>query len=622
MNPQLTLDRTEPTGVAQAPAGNSQPSTPNSQPCLALIGAGYWGKNLARNFNALGALRTLCDASELTLSSYNGEFEAVAKCLDFERVLEDPAITRVALAAPAVLHYDLAKAALLAGKDVFVEKPLCLHAGQARELVALAKANTRVLMVGHLLQYHPCIQKLQAMLAQGELGKLHYITSNRLNLGKIRREENALWSFAPHDLSVILSLAGHQLPEQVRCTGEAYLTNGVADTTLTSLRFAGNIRAHVFVSWLNPFKEQKLTVVGSNGIAVFDDTRPWNEKLMLYRQYLTWTNGTIPTPSKAKAEPIAVPEAEPLREECLHFLKCCQDRRAPRTDGHEGLRVLQVLEAAQLSLEKDGEAVKPSTLAPRPTLNPQPSSQPPHSTLNPQPSTSYYVHPTALVDDGAVVGRGTKLWHFSHVMKGAQIGERCVFGQNVNVDGGTIIGNNVKVQNNVSLYTGMVVEDDVFLGPSCVLTNVTNPRSQVNRHSLYEKTVIKRGATVGANATIVCGVTLGRYCFIGAGAVVTKDAPDYALILGNPGRQKGWMSRHGHRLNHPDSEGTMRCPESGYRYQLQPQPSTLDPQPLQTLRCLDLGEESALPKTLAKGTKSYEQFKHSSQPLTAALHAP
>jgi UDP-2-acetamido-3-amino-2,3-dideoxy-glucuronate N-acetyltransferase len=170
----------------------------------------------------------------------------------------------------------------------------------------------------------------------------------------------------------------------------------------------------------------------------------------------------------------------------------------------------------------------------------------------------------------------------------------------------------VKVQNNVSIYTGTVVEDDVFLGPSCVLTNVTNPRSQVNRHSLYEKTVIKRGATVGANATIVCGVTLGRYCFIGAGAVVTKDVPDYALVIGNPGRQKGWMSRHGHRLNHPDSEGTMRCPESGYRYQLQSQPSTLNTSPAQTLHCLDLDEESALPTILANGVKFYDEFKHAS----------
>jgi UDP-2-acetamido-3-amino-2,3-dideoxy-glucuronate N-acetyltransferase len=432
-----------------------------------------------------------------------------------------------------------------------------------------------------LLQYHPYVQKLQAMVNQGELGKLLYITSNRLNLGKIRQEENSLWSFAPHDISVILSLAGNQLPEQVRCLGESYLTSGVADTTLTTLKFPGALRAHIYVTWLNPFKEQKLTVVGSEGMAVFDDTRPWNEKLLLHRQYLVWANGQVPTPKKNSGEFVVVPESEPLREECLHFLDACRTRCAPRTDAGEGLRVLQVLQAAQQSLTHDGDGVCPATALKL-------------------PAAEYFVHPTALVDDGAIIGRGTKVWHFSHVMKGARLGERCVLGQNVNVDGGTVIGNNVKIQNNVSIYTGLVIEDDVFLGPSCVLTNVTNPRSQVSRHSLYEPTTIKRGATIGANATIVCGVTIGRYAFIGAGAVVTKDVPDYAMITGNPGRKKGWMSRHGHSLKHPDAQGVMTCPESGFRYQ-----ETADG----NLKCLDLDENAILPEPLARGSKTYDEFK-------------
>ena len=189
-------------------------------------------------------------------------------------------------------------------------------------------------------------------------------------------------------------------------------------------------------------------------------------------------------------------------------------------------------------------------------------------------------------------------------MPGARIGERCVIGQNVNIDGGARIGNNVKIQNNVSVYTGTTVEDDVFLGPSCVLTNVTNPRSQVNRHSLYEKTLFKRGCTVGANSTIVCGVTIGRYAFIGAGTVVTKDVPDYALIVGNPGRRLGWMSRHGHRLPKPDTAGIMLCPETGYRYQ-ENSPGVL--------RCLDLDEDAPLPAELTKGTKAYRELKSTAQ---------
>ena len=213
--------------------------------------------------------------------------------------------------------------------------------------------------------------------------------------------------------------------------------------------------------------------------------------------------------------------------------------------------------------------------------------------------TEYFVHESSYVDDGAKIGAGTRIWHFSHIMQGAKIGERCVLGQNVNVAGGVVIGNNVKVQNNVSIYTGSVIEDDVFLGPSCVLTNVTNPRSQVNRHSLYEKTIIKRGATIGANATIVCGVTIGRYAFVGAGAVVTRDVPDYALVLGSPARQQGWMSRHGHRLK-PGKDGVLICPESGFRYQ------EIEGN---RLCCMDLAEDQPLPPDLSKGFKGYDKFK-------------
>lgn len=212
----------------------------------------------------------------------------------------------------------------------------------------------------------------------------------------------------------------------------------------------------------------------------------------------------------------------------------------------------------------------------------------------------YFVHETAYVDDPCEIGKGTKIWHFSHVMKEAMIGKNCILGQNVNVAGGVVIGNNVKIQNNVSIYTGTIVEDDVFLGPSCVLTNITNPRSQIVRHSLYEKTIIRRGTTVGANATIVCGIELGRYCFIAAGAVVTEDVPDYALMVGVPGQQAGWMSRHGIRLGEPDSEGIMICAESGYRYK-EVEPGVM--------RCLDLDEEAPLPPDQAIGRVSYDESK-------------
>lgn len=213
---------------------------------------------------------------------------------------------------------------------------------------------------------------------------------------------------------------------------------------------------------------------------------------------------------------------------------------------------------------------------------------------------SYFKHETAVIDDGCVIGEGTKVWHFAHICPGAEIGKRCVFGQNTMVANDVKIGSNVKVQNNVAIYTGTTIEDDVFLGPSCVLTNVTNPRSQVKRHSLYEKTLIRRGATIGANATIVCGVTLGRYSFIAAGAVVTRDVPDYAFIMGVPGRQQGWMSRHGHILKNADNDGVYTCPESGFHYQEVAKGQ---------LKCLDLDEETQLPENLSVGEKNYDDFK-------------
>ena len=330
----------------------------NEQPCdLALIGAGYWGKNLARNFHQLGVLRLLCDADEEALGRFNAEYDGLETCPDPEQVFTNGTITRVAIAAPAKLHYRLAKRAIEAGKDVFVEKPLCLDVAEAEELIRLADNRQRILMVGHLLQYHPCVRRLRELAGSGALGQLQYITSNRLNLGKIRREENALWSFAPHDLSVILSLAGDRLPKRVTCTGGSYLTSGIADTTLMAMRFDGGVGAHVYVSWLNPFKEQKLTVIGSEGMLVFDDTLPWEQKLLLFRDHLAWGDGGVPEPNKSAGEPVEVPEDEPLRCECEHFLEATANRTAPRTDGREGLRVLRTLHAAQASLDRDGEPV-------------------------------------------------------------------------------------------------------------------------------------------------------------------------------------------------------------------------------------------------------------------------
>jgi len=518
-------------------------------PSLALVGAGRWGKNLARNFYQLGVLHTLCDSNEKLLDDYQKEYPDIHLTSNYNSLLTDPNIDKIAIAAPAAHHYALAKKALEHHKDLYVEKPLCLHASEADELIALAQKNGCILMVGHLLQYHPCIQKIQELIAAGELGKIQVITSNRLNLGCIRTEENVLWSFAPHDISVILSLCGNELPTSVSCSGGAYISEGIADSALTCMEFEGGVRAHIHVSWLHPYKEQKLSIVGSQGMLLFDDTQPWDNKLTIVRHPIHWTHGKIPVAHPLQPEKITVPQAEPLKEECRHFLLCCQERTSPRTNGEEGRRVLQVLEAAQHSLDN---ANRKCTL----------------------PLPTFFAHPSAFIDPDATIGPGTKIWHCSHIMKEATLGKNCNIGQNVVISPNVILGYNVKVQNNVSIYSGVVCEDDVFLGPSMVFTNVKNPRSEVNRRGQYLTTTVRQGATIGANATIVCGIEIGAYAFIGAGAVVTKDVKPYALMVGNPARQCGWMSRHGEKLAlpvlAPEHESlTACCPATQEEYTLQ-----------------------------------------------------
>ena len=547
-------------------------SSEKAQVRVAVVGLGYWGKNLVRNFYQLNALAGLCDSNTRVKESYQLDYPGVKLYQDFAEVLSDSSLTAVALATPAATHYELAKAALTAGKDVFVEKPLAIDLMQGEELVKLATDKNRILMVGHILRYHPAILKLRQLIQNGDLGKINYLYSNRLNIGKIRTEENILWSFAPHDISVMLALLD-EMPSNVSCHGGSYLSHGIPDVTLSNFEFPSGVRAHIFVSWLHPIKEQKLVVVGSEKMAVFDDAA--DHKLVLYPHKVEWKN-RIPTAVKAEGEIVNLEVVEPLRAECQHFLNCSEFKTPPITDGFEGLRVLQILDACQRALQNAGNRIDLVSSVGR-DLEP-----------------TYFVHESAYVDNGATIGKGTKVWHFSHIMKGAKIGERCIIGQNVNVDGGTIVGNNVKIQNNVSIYTGVEIEDDVFLGPSCVLTNVRNPRSQIIRHSLYEKTTLQRGCTIGANATIVCGVKIGSYAFVGSGAVVTKDVPAYALVVGNPARQVGWMSRHGHRLQSPDSAGVMKCSESGYRYH-EVEPGVL--------RCIDLDENAPLPEQLLKTKK-------------------
>ncbi|MEW6130294.1 MAG: Gfo/Idh/MocA family oxidoreductase [Acidobacteriota bacterium] len=326
----------------------------NQLPGIAVVGAGYWGVNHVRNFYQLGALQTVCDANIASLQKISETFPDVNIETDFEKVLADSAIQGVVIATPAESHFRLASRALKAGKHLLVEKPLTLNVEEGEQLVALAGEQQRVLMVGHLLEFHPAVLRLREFIESGELGELHYIYSNRLNLGKIRREENILWSFAPHDIAIILRLVG-ELPSRVSATGGAYLQPQIADVTVTNMEFPHGTRAQIFVSWLHPYKEQRMVIVGSKKMAVFDDVRKEN-KLMTYEHVIEFVEGE-PVMKKGEGIPVELESAEPLKRECQHFLECIQTGKQPLTDGESGVRVLRILEAAEQSLEQQGAPV-------------------------------------------------------------------------------------------------------------------------------------------------------------------------------------------------------------------------------------------------------------------------
>jgi UDP-2-acetamido-3-amino-2,3-dideoxy-glucuronate N-acetyltransferase len=507
---------------------------------IGVVGCGNWGRNLVRVFQSLGVLNSICEPSFEGKEIARSIAPHTVLVEDFQEMLQDPAIDAVVIATPAATHAKLTCAALSANKHVFVEKPLAFSLSEGEEIFALANRAKRIVMVGHILSYHPAVLKLKELIDQGVFGKILYINSHRLNFGKVRREENILWSFAPHDISTILMLL-EEFPEEVRCTGGQYLQKGIYDLTLTTLDFASGVKAHIFVSWMHPFKEQKLVVIGDKKMAVFDDTS--DDKLILFPHTIEWQNRTVVT-RKMKGEAIAIDATEPLLAECLHFLDCIRTGSTPKTDASEGLRVLEVLSASEESLRENGKAILP------------------HG----EKQSSYFVHPSSYIDKDVQIGEGTKIWHFSHILSKTRVGKNCVISQNVMIGPEVSIGDNVKIQNNVSIYKGVTLESDVFCGPSMVSTNVINPRSAIPRKSEFRNTHVGHGASLGANCTILAGTRIGRYAFIGAGAVVTKDIPDYAVVTGIPARLAGWMCECGVKLTWINDQG--RCEGCERVYQL------------------------------------------------------
>lgn len=504
---------------------------------VAVIGSGKWGRNLVRNFNDLSALGAIVESDTSRHAELMRDYPGIPVHPRLEE-LSPKMIGAVVIATPVPTHFAVATAALNMGFDVFVEKPMTFAVKDAEELAALASSKGRVLMVGHLLLYQPAIRWIASYLKEKGLGRIHSLHQERLNLGRARSVENALWSLGVHDIAVILHLVGAS-PYDVQATGQCALQGAVEDDVYVHLKFPGGVQAHLHTSWLWPEKSRKLTIVGELGMLVFDELK---QTVTLHMKSI---NPSLENVDKGAAVVFQASD-EPLRLELTHFLERLADRQAPSSDGKSGTEVIRVLDAATRLLRgKEAKMMVNSG-----------------SRLE-----GVTVHESACVDDGATIGKGTRIWHFSHVSAGSVIGENCSLGQNVFVAKQVTVGNNVKIQNNVSLYEGVVLEDMVFCGPSMVFTNVRTPRSAFprNKSSDYHKTLVRKGASIGANATIVCGSTIGEWAFVAAGAVVTKDVPAYAMIAGVPGRVIGWACECGITLKFEKERA--RCGECGRQYQ-------------------------------------------------------
>jgi len=506
---------------------------------IAVVGCGRWGRNYVRNFAEFEALHTVCDLKSAPLKAIHRQYPDVNIKKQFNEVLLDKEIKGVVVVTPPATHYSLVKSALKAGKDVLVEKPLALRVEEGESLVELATRQGCILMVGDIFCYHPAVVKLKEIIQAGDLGKIYYIYSNRLNLGQFRTEENNISRFAQQDISVIPALLD-DTPVFLSVRGGNCVQPGIGNIMITALEFTSGVQAHFFANYLHPDDEEKLLIMGDRGVAVFDN-RTTNSKLILCENAVSWVN-KAPFPLSSNQRVVEVIAEEPLRRECQDFLECIEHRNMPRTDGQHGLQELRILDACQRSLQEGGKTILLGSEEP-----------------------AFYVHETSLIDKHCSIGRGTKIWHFCHLMPGVTIGERCILGQNTFVGRGVSIGNNVKIQNNVSVYEGVVIEDDVFCGPSCVFTHIINPRAHIPRRDKFLSTLVKRGATIGANSTILGGLTIGKFAFIGAGAVVTRDVPDYALVHGNPARFQGWRCQCSEELSF-NEKGEARCSTCAFEY--------------------------------------------------------
>ncbi len=508
---------------------------------ICVVGVGRWGKNHVKTLQGLNALGGIVEADEEKQEQLKSQYGDIPIYGNLNETFKDQ-FDGYTVATPAQTHYSVGKEILRQRKPVLIEKPMALTVAEAKELKQMADQLNVPLMVGHVLLFHPAIQKIKELVQNEKIGRLQYLYSNRLNLGTVRKEENILWSFAPHDIAIFQYLI-EKMPTEVISRGGAFLQPLIHDSTMTILKFPQNIVGHIFVSWLHPFKEHRFVVIGSKGMLVYEDSSIERE-LLFYEKGIDWIQGE-PVKREGATEIIPYEKKMPLTEELQYFIDHLDDIKPTICDGQNGVDVLEVLEQATTSLLEESRGEVEKTV-----------------------QKNFFVHPSSYVDKNVEIGEGTKIWHFSHIQSNVKIGQKCSFGQNVNVGNNVVIGNNVKVQNNVSIYEGVELEDYVFCGPSMVFTNIKDPRCKYPQRGEdhYIRTLVKEGASIGANATIVCGTIVGRHAFIGAGAVITKDVPDYALMVGVPARQVGWACECGEIL--PKGESDITCPRCSLKYHL------------------------------------------------------
>ncbi|MBW2646799.1 MAG: Gfo/Idh/MocA family oxidoreductase [Deltaproteobacteria bacterium] len=489
---------------------------------ICVVGAGQWGKNHIRTLNDLGFLGGVVEASAEARKELSEIYPDIKLFASVKEAIKEN-FDGFTVATPAETHFRIAEFLISQKKHVLVEKPITLKAEDARKLKKLSEENGTNLMVGHLLLFHPAIRKIKELIENGKIGKLEYIYSNRLNLGTVRTEENILWSFAPHDISIFQYLIG-SFPKEIISRGGVFLRPDNHDSSMTVLTYPDNVVGHIFVSWLHPFKEHRIVVIGSKGMFSYEDSSD-EKNILFYEKGIDWVQGE-PIKRDGPTEVIPYERRMPLAEELQYFVDHLNGDPIEIADAQNAVEVLEILELASHSLLGNATPLTPPPTSPNPLI-----------------------HKTAEIDEGCIIGDNTKVWHFSHILSGSQIGKNCNIGQNVVIGPDVSIGNNCKIQNNVSVYKGVTLEDGVFCGPSMVFTNVYNPRAEIRKMDQSRPTLVKKGATIGANATVVCGNTIGRYAFIGAGAVVTKDVQDHALMAGNPSKQIGWVCECGETLN-------------------------------------------------------------------------